>query len=434
MTFQASENGSPKHFDSVGTGTANDPYIPRRVLGTNPLATDVWGRPIFVAPRMLGHSLFTFGIPAAKFIKRINGTEVLDTSANAFIYSDNGRLKVTSTLGNRYTLQSKRHYRYQPDREHRYSDSAWINAPGAGKLYLVTRTIVGTTVTDTRTEIVAHGLDLSKGNVFDITFQWRGAGDYLAYGNLQNKITVEVLGTSATLTITNPALPAFYEAIQGAHTLGGVARTGSAVRWGLGTAENGAFLEFEYADTANPTLWIGCYSVASQGGADEVLTYSPINTGQINSTSANEPAMAFRVSATRTNDNGNTWVNTVDVILAEISASAVDESVFEVWMTRDATKISNIVGQTWTNDLVTNGAVQYLINNEGGAKTFDFSSTGCVLLMSKVVNLNTQTDFKNPIDRRGDFYLTPGDIIVCTHSTSGTDLVSVHAVFGVEEP
>jgi hypothetical protein len=431
MTFTATENDVVKYFDALGTGATDDPYIPRRVLGKNDLATSAWGEPVFVQPHSLGAGVFTFTVPKADWKKMINGTEVYDTSADAFIYSDNGRLKVTASGGNLYRCQTKRHYRYQPNRGHRYSDSVWITSPGTGKLYMVLRTIVGTTVTDTRTEVVGHGLDLSKGNVTDGVFQWRGAGDFWGFGNLTEIAHAEKLGNTTALTITNPAMPVFYEAVQGAHTLGGLARTGSAVRWGLGTSQNGVFWEFEYADTSNPTIHVGCWDVTSQGGQAEGLTYTSITTGLIASTSVNEPAMAFRIPSTRTNDNGNSWVNTIDVMLAQISATAVDESSFEVWITRDSTKISNIVGQSWTPDSLT-GAVEYIVNNEGGATTFDFTSAGCFRLLSAIVPINSTMNFTNPLDGLGKYMLTPGDIVICTHSTSGTDNVIISAAFGAE--
>ena len=430
MSFQAKENGVVKNFAAEGDGVTED-YTPRRLLGRNALATSAWGEPVFVRPYSLGSGVFTYTVPKSDWKKLINGTEVLDTSADSFIYSDNGRLKVTATSGNRYTCQTKRHYRYQPNRGHRYSDSVWIDSPGAGKLYLGIRTIVGTTVTDTRTEVIGHGLDLSKGNVTDGVFQWRGAGDFWGFGNLAELVHSELLGTTTALTITNPALPVFYEAIQGGHTLGGLARTGSAVRWGLGTAENAMFWEFEYADTSNPTFWIGCWDVASQGGQAEGLTYTPITTGIVASSSTNEPALAIRIPTARTNDNGNTWLNTIDVMLAQISATAVDESTFEVWITRDSTKISNIVGQSWTPDDLT-GAAEYLINDAGGATTFDFTSTGCTKLLSAIVPINSTMNFTNPLDGLGKFMLTPGDIVVCTHNTAGTDNVIISAAFGAE--
>jgi len=431
MAFQALINGVVRYFKSVGTGTTDDPFIPSHVLGTNELATSAWGEPIFVEKHSLGRGLFTFTIPKSQWTKLINGTEVLDTSADTFIFSDNGRMKVTATTGNRYTARTKRHFRYQANRGQQYSDSVWINAPGAGKLYIVIRTISGTTVTDTRTEITGHGLDLSKGNITDGVFQWRGAGNFFGYANLEKISEIAKLGTTTALTITNPALPVFYEAVQGAHALGGVARTGSALRWGLGTVENGMFWEFEYADTSNPAMWIGCWDVSSQGGQAEALTYDSFTTGLISSNDGQRTALAFRVPTTRTNDNGNIWINTTDAVLSQITANAKDESQFQVYYTRDATAITLTAG-SWTSSPLT-GAVQYITSNDVDVgNTFTFDSAKCSLLLSNTIPIDTPSAFTNPLNGRGEFYLTPGDYIICTHNTSGIDLVSTTVVIGAE--
>ena len=432
MAFTATENDVVKYFDALGTGASDNPYIPRRVLGKNDLATDVWGTPIFGQKTSLGRGLFTFEVPKNHWLKLINGTEVLDTSADASILSENGRLKVTSTGGTRYTAQTRAHMRYQPNRGQQYSDSVWVGTPGVGgKLYFVIRTISGATVTDTRTEIVGHGLDLSKGNVFDLAFQWRGAGDYWAYGNLKELLHLERLGTTTALTVANPAMPVFYEAIQGAHTLGGLARTGSAVRWGMGTYQNGVFFEYEYPNTATPTIYVGCWDVSSQGGQSEALTFGSVATGRLTSNDGIRPMIALRVPDTRT-VGGNSWKNTRDVILSRVSASAVDESEVSVWYTRDATAISLTLG-TWTYDAQT-GSVQYILNNDlGGATTkFTLNTAKCIQLLSNTVPIDVVVNFDNPLGEDGKFRLSAGDHIIVCHQTAGVDLASATVYFGAE--
>lgn len=404
------------------------------ILGVNDLATSAWGEQIVAKKLSLGRGLFTYTVPPQTWKKEINGAEVLDTSANAFIFSDNGRLKVTASSGNRYSCRTKRHYRYQPDRGQQYSDAVWLGGTLTnGKLYHVIRTIQGTTVTDSRVEVTA-GVDLSKGNVTDGTFQWRGAGDFWGYLNLVEKHHREVLGTAIALTMSNPALPYCYEAKQGAYTYGEVARTGSQVRWGMFTEQNGVFWEFEYADTQNPIIHAGCWDVSSQGGQKEALSYEVVTSGRIQSGTtgtAEQPMIAVRVPTTRVNDNGNTWLNTVDIVLSRIRANAKDESQFRAYYTRDASAITLTAG-TWTQSNLTK-MTEYILNNPLDAtKTFSFNAAKCTKILDDTIPLETPVDFDNPLNGDGPFYLAAGDIIICTHETAGADLCSVTVEMGAE--
>jgi len=422
--------GALQYFATDGQGIQGNPFTSRTVLGRNntDLTTTAWGEQLVVNKYSLFRSVFTFEVPVT-YKKMINGVEVLDTSADANILSTEGRLKVSSSAGTRYTCRTKRNPRYQPNRSHLYSDSCWVENPGAGTLYIVLRSTYFGVTTDERTEITDLPNDLALGNVWDIQFQWRGAGDFFIYSNLLQRIILEKLGTTTRPTIPNPAMPAMYEAIQGAHVAGGVARSGSAVRWGLGTEENGIFFEWEYEDTRDPALTIGCNDISTEGGQAEALVYGSVNTGRIESTNGEQPSIAMRVPATRIYD-GNTVINTRDVQLARISTGQKDESTIRVYATRDPSAI-NLTAGTWERDF-TNSVESIVNDNDDSGKTFTFDNTKAVLLFSTEVELDQPAAFDNPVREKADFYITPGDHIIVTHQTAGTDIVNVTIEFGAD--
>ena len=51
------------------------------------------------------------------------------------------------------------------------------------------------------------GIDLTKGNTYDIQFQWRGVGNYNFFINQVLVKTVEYLGNETELSMFNPSNP-----------------------------------------------------------------------------------------------------------------------------------------------------------------------------------------------------------------------------------
>ena len=154
--------------------------------------------------------------------------------------SVNGALEMRAgaTLSDASYLRSYRNPRYEPNRGMLYSTAMRFTNPSAamvrrfgqftkeagtffeldnGVLYGVVRTTVDSVTTDDRffirQDIRNNVFDLSKGNVFDIQWQWRGVGNYVFFVNLQEVVNTGYLGTKDELTMFNPALPVAFESI-----------------------------------------------------------------------------------------------------------------------------------------------------------------------------------------------------------------------------
>ena len=412
--------------DGVSVGT---------VTGTNALAADAWGTQRVSLDFSLFHGMFTFGTNGLLWKKYIDGSEVIDGTADEEIYSDNGALIVTAATANRFTLYSKRHPKYQPNRGHKYSTAGFIrNYDSSGKLYHVHRKTIDGTTTETRHELTTTGVDLSKGNLFDMRLQWRGVGDSVAFLNLSELHGSGSLGTRDELSIPNPALPVMFEAVKGAHTIHSVARTGSAIRWGLATEENGVYYEFEYSDTRVPKLEIGCVDVTSEGGGIENRVYGSIASGSVTLGSDLEPVIVIRVPENRT-VGLNTLYNTVDLILGRITCGQSDEHDFSVYVTRDSSAVTvSGAGQdwawNWSND------VEYVINDNGDAgATVSFDDTKCSLIYQARVEVDQPWAVSNPNGTGGEFYITNGDYIIVAMDSvaTGTDTVNVTIEWGAEK-
>lgn len=401
------------------------------LTGKYQLNTGAWGEPIFSQKKSLDHGVFTFDIDATRYKRMSGDVEIKDGSIDGYVRSERGKLVISAdTLGQRFALRTKRSYRYQPNRGHLYGDSTWIPTAGNGTLYMVIRTKTSNTVLDVRTEVTNLTVDITKGNVWDIQFQWRGAGDFFWYSNLIRSYLTNQLGQTTELTITNPSLPAMYEAAKGSHTIGGVTRANSAVRWGLGTQDNGIFYEWEYEDDRDPQLEVGCWDVSSEGGANDGLTYGSVASDDVLSPDGEQPSVALRVPEFRI-VNGESWVNTISAELARITVGQADESTPRVYITRDTSAIALVAG-TWTPDPLTK-ATEYIINNENDVNaTFSFDKAKCILVFSTKTEADQPKSFVNPLQDRAGFWLTPGDILIVTHQTIGNDLVNVTVEFGAE--
>lgn len=357
-------------------------HFARVDVNNNDLGEDAWGRNKVVFDRSLFHGINTYGIAKEMWKKYLNGTEVLDGSIDDVIRDVNGATCIKSDVpGERNTLQSLQHPGYQPNRGHLFSDSSWIPNANDGTFGVLVRTTVDGVTTDTFTAlgsvsetthtVGADNFDLSKGNVHDLQLQWRGVGNFKTFINLLGTSNNQVLGTLSNLSVSNPSLSVRYEAIKGAHTLGGLARTGSAVRFGLGTEENGVMLEYQYPDDSDAIIYFGCCDVSSEGGSAEVQVLGTVNAERHATDNANDSSqdqnlhavLAFRVPATKTiNGTSGTHViyNSRDIQINGIDIKAGDEGSFYLYRTRNG---ANITAGQWT--LNWSGDVEYAVGTLG---------------------------------------------------------------------
>lgn len=368
------------------------------------LNLDAWARPKVVLDNSIFHGMFTYNVPRDTWYEMIDDVEQL-----AFVsaQSVNGKLELTSgALNEKRQLRTFRHPRYEPNRGHLYSISAFLpNASNlgertfglftkeagiafrlrAGTLYAIRRTTVNSVTTTTETPItLPAGVDLEKGNVFDIQFQWRGVGGYFFFINLQPVLKLDLLGTLDELSVFNPALPAAYEAInQGQEVV----------------------------------MVSGCFDVTSEGGKNNGKTYGSIGTstttGSVAVSGFNVPVLVVRNKSLV-----NSLLNTRDVLALLATAYGDQRCVFRVWATRDLTAIT-LNDQSWQD--FRDGHIEYIEYNTPTVTTpMTFDTSKATLIFGSRVNQDESYATSALFEGRTEIYQTPADIFIFTmHRETG---------------
>ena len=373
----------------------------------NDLDIDAWGRQKAVIDRSLFHGLFTFNVPVTTWYETINDS-ISSTITNCT--SVDGALKVLSgaTAADDTYLRTYKNPRYEPNRGMLYSTAMWFNDPDAlmirrfgqftadsgvffelvgfgdsSALFGVVRTTVGGVTTDTkygiRQDIRDNEFDLSKGNVFDIQWQWRGVGNYVFFVNLKEVISTGYLGTLTQLSMYNPAIPLAFESINGGD---------------------------------NDPMYFGCVDVTSEGGGDNGKTYGSIgvdnNTGQLAITGYNQPVIAVRSKT-----HIGSLINTRDTLSLLASAYSDQKSVFRIWTTRDFTAVTDGT-QTWSD--YGDGHLEEMVFD--GDATFDTAKAE--LIFTCRVNIDETYATSALFEGRTEIWQTPGDMFVFTlHRETG---------------
>jgi hypothetical protein len=366
--------------------------------------TDAWFRNKAVFDRSLLHGMFTFNVPADKWYEMID-----DVEQTAFVSatSVDGALRMASgALDEKRQLRTFRHPRYQPNRGHLYSDAGWFPDPNAagertwgvftkeagvgfrlrsGVLYAVRRTTIGGVTSDIETVITLPvGVDLSKNNVFDIQFQWRGAGDYFFYINLQKVASLDLLGTLSGLSIFNPALPIAFECIN----------QGDAVE-----------------------MYVGCVDVSSEGGDDNGKSYGSITT-ETESASVAISGFNVPIIAVRNKSLFGSLLNTRDVLSLLATAYGDQRCVFRVWATRDDTAIT--LNDQSLKDF-RDGHMDYVVYDTPNVATpMTFDTSKAALVFGARVDQDQSYSTSAIFEGRTDIYQTPGDTFIFTmHRETG---------------
>jgi len=399
-------------------------YSERTLLGTSGITLDAWGKQKIISDHSLLHGLFTLDIPREKWLILENDQE-LYTGASAMAYSRNGSLYMDSKDG-KIEVRSKRHPRYQPNRGHLYSSSIFLPAPtrdgirefGVGTrdsgvffrlvkegLFAVAKTtgddslfltedgdtliqesgfylvsVLGGIIEDIR-PIDTTGIDLEKGNIYDIQMQWRGVGDFKFFINQKLVRTFNYLGTLDGLSVFNPALPAFFKA----------ENTGQDV-----------------------VLKSGCVDISSEGGAEENVQYTSISAPELATSTTESVLLTFRIPKTVL-----TLENTRDCILAQLTAYSTDEALVRVYYTR--------TGVTGTFTPHGSGFQEYALN--GAVTAFD--KTHAELIATYRIGANQTGIFPNPL-KNSRFYITNGDYIVLTVQGKNNSISGGNLEYGQE--
>lgn len=367
------------------------------------LDIDAWGRQKATLDKSLFHGMFTFNVPVTTWYETIN--DVISTSFTNCT-SDNGALKVVAgaTLSDDTYLRTYRNPRYEPNRGMLYSTACWFENPNGamvrrfgqftseagvffeldnGVLYGVVRTTIDSVTTDDRVllrqDINGNEFDLSKGNVFDIQWQWRGVGNYVFFVNLKEVGSLPYLGSLSRLSMFNPALPLAFESIN---------------------------------EGDNDPMYFGCVDVSSEGGGDNGKTYGSVgvdnNTGQLAITGYNQPIIAVR---SKTTVDG--LINTRDTLSLLASAYSDQRSIFRVWATRDFTAVTDGT-QSWLD--YGDGHLEELLFD--GDATFDTSKA--TLIFGCRVDQDQTYATSALFEGRTEIWQYPGDMFVFTvHRETG---------------
>lgn len=388
-------------------------------ISKNQLGYDAWGRAKIVNDKSLFHALFTQNVPIRSWKELFNDVERAPTNA----VSKNGKLRLIAgaTLNDKTVLESFRNLRYKPNRGHLYSTAGYILNPEGSMqrdfgtfteesgvffrvksdgIFAVVATTVNAVYSENEQLIDTSSLtnfDLSKGNTYDIQFQWRGVGSYKFFINLKLVHEMDFIGTTTELTMFNPSNPVSFRSIN------------------LGD---------------NYAMEFGCVDVTSEGGDDNGLTYGSISvnneSGQISITGYNQPIIAVRSKKTVVGLR-----NTRDVLALLASGYSDNKSMLRIWSTRDFTAI-NEGSQNWTD--YGDGHLEYIIldPSETTPMTFDTSKAQPVIFGSRVGQDETYAT-SALFEGRTKIYQTPGDLFVFTIHRENGGLASVGITYEFAE-
>lgn len=364
-------------------------------LATNDIGRGAFGKPKVILDRSILHGLFTFNIPDTKWFEVFNGTEQSFTNAT----SVNGKLNLVAgaTLNDVTCLRTFRNPRYEPNRGQIYSSSEFLPSPDAlgsrrfgmftaesgtffnlrsGSLYATVRTTIDSVTTDDEYLIDTTGLDLSKGQLYDINYQWRGVGDYNFYIDQKLVKVIKYDGALIELSSFNPALPLAYEC----ENLGD-----------------------------NVVLESGCADVSTEGGDERGKEYGSIGmtseSGQVAISGFNVPIIAIRSKATH-----NGLINTRDTLALLATGYADQRAFLRVWQTRDVSAIT-VNDQSWTD--YGDGNLEFITYDQPDVVTpMTFDTTKARLIFGSRVDQDQSYSTSALFEGRTDIHLTPNDIFI----------------------
>lgn len=373
------------------------------------LDVDAWGRQKAIIDKSLFHGMFTYNVPVAKWYEKINDVEQTTFTKCS---SNNGALEVIpgDTADDSTYLRSFANPRYEPNRGVLYSTAMWFDNPSAtmirrfgtftsesgvffelenGNLYCVVRTTIDTVTSDDRhlvnpNLIAQRNIDLSKGNIFDIQYQWRGVGNYVFFINHEEMVNTGYLGELTRLSMFNPALPIAFESINKGDT---------------------------------DKMSFGCVDVTTEGGTGNGSTYGslavPTATGDLSLSGLDAPVLVVHNKSTLADGR----INTRDVKALLLTAYSDSRGMLKVFYTRDATAVT-LNDQSYTD--YGDGHLEYVWNDEPDVTTpisFDTSKAvqtfGCRLQ----ANITYETD---PVfGDNTEIGLYPGDYLIFTIHKDG---------------
>lgn len=369
---------------------------------------DVWGRIKVVQDRSIFSSLFTFDIPARKWLVYENDVEVRNSaSTKATSIDHTGYFR---SDGGKVLVASRRHARYQPNRGYYYAGAGAIDHKVRdcavrwgvftaenghyfeyvnGKLYCC-RLALGVVEKEEFVELNAS-VDLTYTFLFDIRVQMRNVGDsefsistYLGTA----KHMMYALGKRKLFTTPNPQLPSAFEVEKISE-------------------DNG--------------IRIGCVDVSSEGGGEPKEEYG--SAAFLDITTSN----GTLVAAIRQPNTINGYKNTRDVRLTRVTFNCEKKANYELYVTRDPTAVTTDNGDAdWTS--INSGS---FVERVDIANVAGFDTTNAELLTVGSVQAGETNFIDNPSRETIDFFLVHGDIIfIVGYSASGSSTIIIE--FGEE--
>lgn len=376
----------------------------------NDTAMDAWGRSKTYQDYSIFHGMFTFNVPDSLWKIYENGTPLLDNDSSTKVISVNGKCEIHS--GDTHAvLMSRRHPRYQPNRGHLYSTALFLPNPTGSAirdfglmtsengvffrlksdgLYACLRS--GSILKKEEKITLNFPVDFSKGNIYDIQFQWRGVGDYFFYMENTQTRRIELVHKfefagelDDELSIENPALPVCFESTS--------------------------------LDTNDYKISLGCVDVTSEGGRKESLVYGSVTSptdGIRLGTGQNVGVLALKVNETFLGK-----INTRDIELKRFIASCNNEAIMNIYITNDQ---SAFTGTNWTNVKQNSDNLQYAYGGNVGDLVFN-NTAYTKSLISLRLEQDQPKELSNPsVGESGAFYLTAADYVVITIDASSSNI------------
>lgn len=401
-------------FYENNTGVNSKSYS---LISSNDLGYDAWGRAKTVKDISILHGMFTYNVPVTVWYETINGA-VQTTITNSTSVDGALNFQAGATLNDLTYLRTFRNPRYEPNRGLIYSTAAVIVNPTAlmnrrfgiftaesgtffslesGTLYGVIRTTKNSVTTDDKYELDTTDIDLSKGNIYDIQYQWRGVGDYKFFINLKEVGHVKYLGTLTSLSMYNPANPVAFESKN------------------LGD---------------NDLMLFGCVDVSSEGGLGDGKQYGSVGitneSGQVSISGYNVPVIAIR---SKTTVSG--LINTRDTLALLLSSYSDGKAFVRVWATRDFTAITEN-DQAWVD--FGDGHLEYMqYDNPDVTTPMTFNTAKATLIFGGRVGVDLTYETSALFEDKAGIYLTPGEMFIFTmHRETGAS-ASVGVTFEFAE-
>ncbi len=396
---------------------------------------DAFGKHKAILDHSIFSGTFTFGVPARVW-EEVSWDYINEVPTLQPTFSKVGsRLNMLSVLsgtsaGNGTVARTRKYMRYQANRGQIISCSAlcpnptasasreWglstaqngimfeLRGDGADWDLFITRRTDGTVVNDI--SIKAQVLDAfpnfdpSKGNIYDIQYEWRGVGNFYFFVNLKLVYTLELLGTLDDLSVADPALPIAF----------------------VSTTLDGTEQE----------LLIPCVDVSSEGGDEARTLFATASTGTdlltLGASTVDTALLALRVPRF-VDYNGNSIFNSRGAFMDKLTTWTRDESLTSVFIFRQV-NATNIDGITWTT--LPDSRMQYAVGGLSSALDTAFATDVATgqLVLSEWADIDVKNEIVNP-SKNSDFNLVPGDILVIAVRSIGAANVKSSATLYFSE-